>query len=90
MSEVRFELREKGVEELVKSREMEAKLQEIVDGLCEKANDTLEPDREDPGYMCAVDKSREDGEPRGHVWAQGLYSKRSNALHQTLVKLLYG
>ena len=88
MAEVRFEPDEKGLDELLKSAAVVEKLATVITDLCDKANDTLEPDREDPGYMCAVDEGGK--RPRGHVWAQGEYAKRSNAVHETLIKVLFG
>jgi hypothetical protein len=61
----------------------------LVDDLCGKANDTLTPDREEPGYMCAVDRGGKDDRPVGRVWAQGQYAKNSNAAYNTLLRLLY-
>lgn len=88
MSEVRFEPNEKGIHELLTSKEVAAVLGPIVDDLCEKANETLTPDREVPGYMCAVERGK-GGRPVGHVWAQGQYAKNSNAAYNTLLRLLY-
>lgn len=90
MSEVRFEPKEKGIEELLKSPAVAEKLQGIITDMCDKANDTLQPDREDPEYMCAVDTADHRAPQVGHVWAQGEYAKNSNALHNTLVRLLFG
>jgi hypothetical protein len=86
MGEVKFELNDK---ELKKLWQMATPvLGGLVDDLCEKANDTLTPDREEPGYMCAVERGGKD-RPVGHVWAQGQYAKNSNAAYNTLLRLLY-
>ena len=88
MGEVRFEPNPDGLKKLMQSPEVAHVLGGIVDDLCDKANDTRTPGRETPGYMCAVETGRK-GHWVGHVWAQGQYAKNSNALYNTLLRLLY-
>jgi hypothetical protein len=83
----KFELSDEGLKKLWEL--VTPVLGPIVDDLCDKANETLTPDREIPGYMCAVERGHK-GRPVGHVWAQGQYAKNSNAAYNTLVRLLYG
>lgn len=86
MGEVKFEPNDEAFEALLAMTK--ETLGNIVDDLCDKANDTLTPGREVPGYMCAVERGAK-GRPVGHVWAQGQYAKNSNAAYNTLLRLLY-
>lgn len=88
MGEVRFEENKKAIKELLGSEEVAKVIGPIVDDLCDKANETLTPGREVPGYVCAVESGR-GGRKVGHVWAQGQYAKNSNAAYNTLLRLLY-
>ena len=84
-----FKMNEQALDEILSSKDVALMLGPIVDDLCDKANDTLTPGREEPGYMCAVESGRRHRFV-GHVWAQGQYAKNSNAAYNTLLRLLFG
>lgn len=85
MSDIKFVPNKDGLADLLKQSEpvIRAHTERVV----EAANNSLKPDREYIGYLSEVSTQ---GRPRGRIWTAGRYARRSNAVHNTLVKLLSG
>lgn len=73
-------------EDIRKSAEVKAALQEVVDTILDDANTDTFVNGEEDLYKGAVS----DGDTRsvGRVWTAGTHAERSNAKHNTLIKAL--
>ena len=85
MADAEFVENPDAINEILHSDGVRALLEEHVNAICDRANATLTGD-EALGYEAAVDEGSR--RLRGHVWAAGQHAKRSNAVHNTLVRVL--
>lgn len=81
---IRFEWNKDALGEILRSKEVADWVEDTAQDLVEDANDTLKGD--DNGYEWSSKTTKK--RHRAHVWADSVYARRSNAKHNTLMKMM--